>query len=419
MKKTRDATAIYYAAPPDGHKPSFECRGYQILQEIPVKPFKGESDLDHEQIWSMLCELYKGRCELKHQARCLQKRRPAMKRESDWEHRINRKRRLIAQVLRRQARLNLAEVCRVTGCCFSTAKRLHRDLGFQGEPAEYTYNNCKTAEETAKVEELIEKVQGSYQTISDLKRALPSFSRKLIARKLKESGHRWLQMVKRRKVPKEESHQSKAIVDLVSHLTQAMIAPSTDVLYVDEVHFPLEQTATHHWTRPELAEEQVYNRREVQPAKLSVIAICSLSGFVAAQVFKQDISMDDFLFFLQSVLSQYAPGRRITVLADNATWHTTPKVVGTKAGKCLFFNIPGLFQANIIENAFSFIRAEFRKRQLVETLEEEALQLAHIFFQQENSARFLGIHRNHLRSLMNLLLKHSNKLTHITEIPQY
>ena len=178
------------------------------------------------------------------------------------------------------------------------------------------------------------------------------------------------------------------------------------------MHFPLCQTSDHQWTQTEYrGHDLFYNRRlNYGTEKLSVIALCSTERFVAVQVYQHDICGNDFLFFLQEALKQVPISSRITVLADNATWHTSQAVLQSKVSKALEFNAKGLFQANMIENAFSFIRAEFRKRRDVEGLEAEARLLLGIFFDERNQRRFQGIARNHLRSLISLLEYHHSAL---------
>jgi hypothetical protein len=75
-------------------------------------------------------------------------------------------------------------------------------------------------------------------------------------------------------------------------------------------------------------------------------------------------------------------------------------VQGSSANKFLYFNEPRMFQLNIIENAFSFIRSGFRRRPFVETMEEEAIQIINLFFEEKNALRFTGLVRNHLRQLI-------------------
>lgn len=419
MKTTREATQVYFSLPTDFEPPSFSRHSYQVLEELSIKPFKSQAETDPCLIWNLLDNLYKKRCTMKKSYWKATVNLPPSQRKMTWAEQINRKRQVIAGMLRRQTSLNFAKVCRSTGCDFETVKSVYNDLLFQGQPCHYDYQNQKAPEDIQKMDHIAQNLQGTYQTVSDIKRELPNFSKKKIAKTLRQTGLRWRQLVRKRKNPKEPKYSPKSVVEVVSHLTQAMNSANTILLYVDEVHFPLVQTASHHWTKPELAEELVYNRRFVPDSKLSAIALCSLDKFIAVQVFKQDITMEDFLYFIQTALSKYKGKERVTILADNATWHTSSNVVGTRAGKFLHFNVKGLFQSNIIENAFSFVRSEFRKRKLVETVEEEAQQLIQIFFDPRNEERFKGIRRNHLRSLMTLLMNNCSKLSHINSIPKY
>ena len=208
------------------------------------------------------------------------------------------------------------------------------------------------------------------------------------------------------KIPKRDETKSKQVVSVVSHLAQSLINPKVDTFYIDEMHLPLVQTANRHWTwtnNQNDHEEMVYNRRPVEDTKLTVIAMCSLTSFVAIQVFQKEVTADDFLYFLQESLKNMPARSKITILADNATWHTAKSIASTTAFSFLHFNAPRLFQANAIENCFSFIRADFRRRPLVKTFEDEVRLLVKIFFDSANIKRFKGIARNHLRSLRYLL----------------
>lgn len=419
MRKTREATEVFFGAPHDEALLSFEKREFQILTELPGKPFKHKEEADHHLIWNLLNELYKRRCQLKQSCSLRTVRRRADNERNTWAAKVNKKREYIARLINQRPTATIADICRISGCWFKTVKKVKEDLLFQERPSFFTYNNMKPQCQMESMTTIVENVQGTYSTISDIKRKMPSFSKKLIARHLRRTGLRWLQLPKRRKHPKEERHPSRQVFEVISHLVQGMNSPSVTVLYVDEVHFPLVQTSTHHWTTKDRCEDLVYNRRAVDETKLSAIVMCSLEGFVAAQVYRHDITLDDFLFFLQSCMMRNKPGQQVTVLADNATWHTSPVVTTSKAGKFMFFNVRGLFQSNAIENAFSFVRSEFRKRAVVQSIEEEARLLLEIFFQPKNQKRFLGIHRNHLRSLMKLLVKYSPKLQNLQAVPEY
>ena len=419
MRRTREGTHVYFTAPYSGEMPTFERREYQVLSDFPGKPFRHQEEIDPVLLWNLLNDLYKKRCSLRAKSSLRDVRRPADQEKNSWAGIVNRKREFIATVIKQRPTASIAEICRITKSSHSTVKKVKEDLSFQDAPSVFQYNNLKPVYQLERLQQLTSTVQGTYATVSDIKRQLPGFSKRLIARKLRQTGLRWRQLVRRRKDPKEVRHPPRQVVELVSHLVQAMNSPSTTVLYVDEAHFPLVQTATHHWTAPEQCEDLVYNRRAVEEVKLSAIALCSLEGFVAVQIYNKDITIEDFHYFIQTAMLRVLPGQRVTVLADNASWHTSQVITQSKAGKFIYFNVKGLFQGNAIENAFSFIRAEFRKRPVVQSIEEEAKLLAEIFFHPENKRRFAGIHRNHLRSLMKLLLKHSSKLSNIKTIPDY
>jgi hypothetical protein len=68
-----------------------------------------------------------------------------------------------------------------------------------------------------------------------------------------------------------------------------------------------------------------------------------------------------------------------------------------------------MFQINLIENAFSFIRDGFRRRSLVDSIEEEAALIMDLFFNSENERRFKGVYRNHIRMLIKYLEIHMPK----------
>ena len=324
-----------------------------------------------------------------------------------WKEEVNKRRRLVAAFLQQQATRNISEACRFTGCSYQLVKRVSDDLDFTGFVTEFDYPNQKTRKQQAELTESISSVNGSYSTISDLKRRHPDFSKRLIARQLKATGHRWLLMRKNMKTVKKERYNDKEVLAVVQHLAQSLSNNQVDTFYLDEVHFPLAQTSDHHWTLKDYeGHDLYYNRRQACDEKLSAIAMCSTSGFVAIQIFKKEICGEDFLFFIQEAFKKVPHKTKISVLADNASWHKAECVSQSKAFKALHFNAPGLFQANLIENAFSFIRSEFRKRPLVDTVEEEAALLLQIFFDDYNTKRFEGIARNHIRSLQALLYKH-------------
>ena len=402
MKSTRECSRLYFNSIAPQENVTFEK--YKYVNMPWFKPFKCSPDVGIDDIEAMLKQKQKQLRELKDAMQVKPLRRDLPKKTA-WATQIDQKRQFVAQMLQSQQQTNLAEVCRQTGCSYGLVKRVYNDLQFMGQPGAYTLPNQKPLKAVNALDMSIDQVQGSYTTIGDLKRQHPSFSRRWIAKRLKRTGLRYHLMAKKRKVTKRDRYSKKEVLQTVCHLAQVLANDDkVDSYFVDEVHFPLFQTSARHWTNPDQPDDSlVYNRRPVDDVKLSVIAMCDLQGFVAVQVFIHDIISEDFLYFMQQALSAVTRKKKVTVLADNATWHKGAKIASAKAIKYLHFNAPGLFQSNAIENAFSFVRSAFRKRPLVNSLEEEARLLVNIFFDEQNAKRFYGIARNHVRSLLNLL----------------
>jgi hypothetical protein len=410
MRSTREATDIFFGLPPDDNPLVFEKKTYYVETRFSAKPFVTSRTINALQIWDILTGLTKIEQQRKDDERNTAFVKPSRSPKSSWQAAVNRRRRLVASCIARQTTANLTDICRFTGCSFQAAKKVQHDMLFSGQPEVFVYPNLKTEDQVSRLSQAIDKVQGSFQTVSDLKRDHPDFSKRWIARRLKLAGYRYRLLPKRRKNPKKNELCSKKVIELISHITTVLSSTATqaDMLYIDEVHFPLVQTAERYWVKPDdTGEPLVYNRRAVPETKLSVIAACSLTCFVAVQVFQRDVTADDFLFFLQKLVQSRPRAAKVCILADNASWHTCNSISGSRAGKFLFFNIPGMFRTNAIENSFSFVRSEFRKRPTFETPEQEAAKLVQIFFMPENLRRFRGIHRNHLRSLRQVLEQYS------------
>ena len=139
---------------------------------------------------------------------------------------------------------------------------------------------------------------------------------------------------------------------------------------------------------------------------LTAIALCSTKGFVAVQVYSKEVTGIDFLYFMNKAIASLPLGKTYSCLLDNASWHRSAILASSEVSKFFFFNEPRMFQLNIIENAFSFVRSAFRKRPVVDTMEEEAKEIVRIFFDEENERRFRGFLRNHLRQLIKYHEKH-------------
>jgi hypothetical protein len=332
--------------------------------------------------------------------------------ELSWKDKINKKKDLVKDCLLRQAIPNLAAVARLTKTHVSTVKKVFMDLKLTGRVEAYEYNNVKPVELPVALDEEIGRIEEGFMTVADLKRRHPSFSRKAILKHLHRQGYRYRLLPKNTLNPEQKKINSTRVCRLISHIVQGLFADNTTVLYIDEMKFPLYQTSAKRWQHENSFEQDcfIYNRRTHFEKQLTAIALCSLEKFEAVQLFTQEINGNDFLSFLNKAIATLPEGRHYTIIADNATWHNSEAVLSSPAGKFLYFNEPHMFQLNVIENAFSFVRHEFRKRPVVETTEEEAKNIMEIFFAPRNKRRFTGIKRNHLRQLEKFLTKHATSL---------
>lgn len=401
---TRVCTRVYYGDIPPDEQIHFEPRSYDTIKKYSAKPFKSKANVDIDTVEDMLKDKQRELQLLKQaNTRVLE---PLRRRNKvTWKSLVDKKRARVADMLRHQTKANLAEVCRALKVSYSLAKRVHQELLMHGEHSEYVPNNLKNPQDVQQLAESVGQVRGTYSTIGDIKRLHPTFSRKWIAKELHSQGLRYHKMARRRLVERRERYRKKQVIEVVKHLAQAHAnSHQVETYFIDEVHFPLVQTADKHWTIPgQEGQLLVYNRREACANKLSAIALCDFTGFRAVQFFIREVTAPDFLFFLQEVLSTLPQARQVTILADNASWHNAKSISSARAIKFMYFNAPKLYQANAIENCFSYVRCAFRKRPLVHSLEEETRLLLGIFFDPENTRRTAGVARNHIRCLLELL----------------
>ena len=401
---TKPGTECYYGLLQQEAQLEFKIRKVRPVNRFQQKAFHSQDRFPEEDIMTGLL-----RVQQEHQVELLPKLE-ARKKQS-WKDKVNRKRALIKKCIQNQACLNLAAVARFTKSCPKTVKAIHRQLVCLGDAVSFEYNNLKDSEEQEALDKSIGSIEEGFQTVSDLKRSHPTFSKKKILERMHSMGYRYRLLPKERKNPEQRVINSTRVCRVISHIAQAICDPNTEVLYCDEMKFPLYQTAEKRWTHvySQPSEAIVYNRRPALTGSLTAIALCSLHKFEAVQLYSHEVTGADFLYFLNEAIAHLPADKHYTIIADNATWHHASVVSSAKASRFLFFNEPKMFQLNIIENAFSFVRFDFRKRPIVHTLEEEAKSILQIFFDPANPERFKGLFRNHLRMLIEFLERHRPK----------
>ena len=407
---TRESTQCYTSRSPPAHRPVFLRRQILPVHHFDQRVFKSQDRIHQDDILKALFEIQAMLEREKNRGAMAFKLKPKRPKPTRKDS-VNRKRHLIRQVILNQTYTNVAQIARYTRSDRETVKRVMSDLQTQGEVAHYEYNNVKSQEQVEELQCTLSQVPDTFLTVSTIKRRHPDFSRKKILDALHANGFRYRLLPKERKNEVKRSINSTRVCNFISHVAQAIVDPETTVLYVDEMKFPLYQTAERRWmyTTTEPGQALVYNRRPVDDVSLTAIAMCSLEGFVAVQIYKHEVTGQDFLYFLNESIAQLPTNRHYTIVADNATWHHAKIVTSTKASSFLMFNEPKLFQLNVIENAFSAVRHAFRARPTVETLEEEAKNIVDIFFDEDNEDRFEGYFRQHVRNLLEFFQKHKLK----------
>ena len=126
-------------------------------------------------------------------------------------------------------------------------------------------------------------------------------------------------------------------------------------------------------------------------------------GFKAVQVYTDSINKEAILYFMKQFLQSIEPGKRIVVLMDNAGWHHANLVSGSGLAEVILYNIPKMYELNLIENAFAAIKSGFRRRPVVKGVEQEVALIVELFREPKHLERFCGYRRQYLRNL-NLLL---------------
>ena len=401
---TRDCTEVFTGPPPPGTVFRFTSKAVERVNRFYQRVFTSDDRHEGDPILASLNQRLEEEKARKRESKKQRRVVPKLPQPSRKE-KVNKKREFIKRVLTHQANLNLREVARYTKSCWNTVKSVRNEILIHGQLTPYEYNFLKTPEELTLLHHTIEAVQDTGMGVVDIKRIHHTFSKKRILQEMHEKGLKYTPLPRERKVPKFGPPSSTRVCRVISHHCQALADDNTEILYCDEMKFPLNQTSTHAWTSLPQEERPVYNRRPDE-RKLTAIAMCSTKGFVAVQVYNGEVTGIDFLYFMNKAIASLPVGRSYSCLLDNAGWHHWDLVKSSEVSNFFFFNEPRMFQLNIIENAFSFVRDSFRKRPVVETAEEEAKEILRIFFDEENERRFKGLLRNHLRQLIKFHEKH-------------
>ena len=315
-----------------------------------------------------------------------------------WKERVNSKRQAVALALASSDVCCFKRIARDYHCSLELVKTVRDQMQVLGRVTEYRYNNLHEDDDIRELHAMIEEPAYKYYSTRDYKRVLGKFSVKRIRRELKEKGRRWKRMLRNRVKSEEKSHPKATMLQLISHITDCHLSEDKVMLFADEMKFPLYQTPNYIWVKPD-GDDDFYNNRQ-DNLQITAIVLCSRVEFLAVQFFTEEVTANDFLYFMQNALASLQDWKQYHVLVDNATWHVAKLLKDSDVWRFLLFNVPGQFKINLIENSFSGVRAMWRQRKEVHSLAEELVTLTQIFFDSKNKERFEGYYYNHIRAML-------------------
>ena len=320
-----------------------------------------------------------------------------------YRNKVNDKRQKIAALIEGSVSPKLTHIANRLHCSFELVKKVYNEMRIFGEVQRFEYQNLHTEEEEANLALDLDFCHVSYTTVTDLKRANPSFSRNKILERLHQRGLKWKELrgAPNRRKTREQRKPPKPMKmrHIIRSITCALQDPDTEVFYVDEMKFPLYQTPRNHWTDPRLPDQLAWGQRALRTT-LTAIAICSVRRFEAVQLYRTEVNGLSFKYFIETFISSLPVDKQYLIVLDNAAWHKGGAMTNLRVQKFFLYNQPQQYQLNMIENCFSYIRPLFRKRQLAHTVEEEAKQIVNLFFDRDIEEKFVSFFRNHIRSLL-------------------
>lgn len=393
--KTRVCSPVVTIADKMRPELSLEERDFTVAPELSQRSWpRADSSTEEElkvQIKALMAECRDDRPSL------ARNRTPSPAKETR-QQRVNRQRQQVAGYLRSNEVLTMRGIASKVGCSYELVRTVKTQIKLAGRTLDFKYNNLHTEEDERRLDEAITQPQYRYFSTRDFKRVLNQFSMKKIRRQLKVRGKKWERMARTRVQTEERMPDKDKMLNLISHAVRAHQSQGKELLFTDEMKFPMNQTPNFIW-KTEADEGEFYNNRP-DNLQLTAIVLCSTTNFLSVQFFLDEVTAVDFLYFMQEAISRLPNDKEYSILLDNATWHKAAVVRNTDVWRFLAFNEPHQFRVNLIENSFSGVRQMWRQRAHVDTLGQEMALLVDIFSDARNKRRFKGYYFNHLRAML-------------------
>ena len=199
-------------------------------------------------------------------------------------------------VINRSASTTLKDIAKEANVSQSFAKKIKTLMSMGDEPGVYEYNNLHSNETVARVEALIDDRNNQYLSAAGFKREIPErVSKKFIRRKLHEKGYKYRRIKPKPKKASNDRYEHESLPETISFIAQALGEHGESIFFLDEVKFPLHCTGEYCWVKD--GGNIMFNDR-LDNMTLHVIALCSKNGFVAFQIFLEEITATVVLYFL-------------------------------------------------------------------------------------------------------------------------
>ena len=331
----------------------------------------------------------------------------AQQNQDPYKQNLDRKRKKIEGMFMAQDKPKLSAIAKACSADFNTVKRLYRQFLTTGSVEQFQYCNKHLQEDEERLQQSIDNIHTTFKSVSDLKRQHRNFSKKFIRKRLRTQDLRWKRVPKilRPKKSRRRQPDSERIRFIITALAKALTDDCTEVFYADEMKLPLHQTSEFHWTKDKQPDSRTYGMRNSRDL-LTAIALCSTRRFEAVKIVEGEVNSIDVVHFIERFIESLPKTKRYIILVDNAPWHKSNIIQSSDVKRFLLFNEPYQFRLNMIENAFSYVRQAFRKRQDEADKHIEMDTALKIFFEEFQQVKFEGYFRNHIRNLIDVGNQH-------------
>ena len=391
--KTRPCTKLILVGQKIDEDIHFDCRDIPSFQNHSLKAFRPDADTSLDETMERI-------------KRCAQQAPPkppplrptkTSRKKPPWKDVVNNKRRRVQKTIEGTNLSTNRALSKEANASKTLTKRILCLMAMEDDLPAFDYPNQHSQQTIHELDDLIEDRDNRYQSAAGFKRQLSTrVSKKFIRKRLRSKGFKYKRIKPLPQKQRQERYEDARVPLALSSCTRALEDDQVRLFFLDEVKFPLHSTGSYAWVAP--GQDLVFNDRP-ENLTLSVVAICSLTGFEAIQVFLEEITSVDTLFFLVSFLNSLEVNKPVMILLDNAKWHVGNVVRKSPVFQYLSFNSPKLFEVNLIENSFSAVKTEFRGRRMLTNLGDEVHAIVEIFNDPRQSKRFLGYHRELIRQL--------------------